>query len=61
MKHVGVKRRRSQDYEDFNVTAFPILGIWSLGGFHMFGIGCVRDQTLSKLGLFLDHWKGFED
>jgi len=39
MKHVGVKRRRSQAYEDFNVSTFPFLGIWSLSGFHKFGIG----------------------
>jgi len=49
MKHVGVKRRRSQDYEDFNVSAFPLLGIWSLSGFHKFGIGC-EGSNLVQIG-----------
>jgi hypothetical protein len=26
------KEKISQDYEDFNVSTFSILGIWSLGG-----------------------------
>jgi hypothetical protein len=50
MKHVGVKRRRSQDYENFNVSTFPLLGIWSLGGFHMFKIGC-EGSNLVQIGL----------
>jgi len=52
MKHVGVKRRRSQAYEDFNVSTFPFLGIWSLSGFHKFGIGFEGSKPCSNWAFF---------
>jgi hypothetical protein len=47
------KEKISQDYEDFNVSTFSILGIWSLGGFHMFGIiRCEGSKPCSNWAFF---------
>jgi len=39
MKHVGV----------LDVSTFPLLGIWSLSGFHKFGIGC-EESNFVQIG-----------